>query len=461
MCVPPQQGLWGPGREPCSRELLRSSFFANRKRRKPKDRAPPSSSDDDLDAASPRKELPEGRQQQDSCSPHSHTQEEEEEEEEGEDTDETVEREGNGSEEPLDAPPRKESVSLSSSLLSQPSPPPPAEPVAPPLQSGSPDLGYRLPAPPPSCPSDPPSTWEDAVSDLGTMNSTSSQASAPRGRRRSATAPCPEAGAEVCSITSDYSTTSSTAFLTPAELGAPGPEERSAGGGRGGDDADDERSEPVSEGRAVETDSESDLSVFTVAGSDGREPPHGPRPLPSHRLIEGDTLSRRRAQHDPEQAEPPWRPTVSDRLTVRLRASADDMLGVGRGRSKNVRRRHTMGGQRDFAELSVLGEWPVGVASGSRSQLSAVDRLKPKCGSQDFSIGEWIARERLRTSSPEVSLDLCQQQAGPRGTGLQNPGAEASNGDVPPSKRLSLSATAHPHKLASSQVVHSRFYQYL
>uniref|UniRef100_A0A671Z034 Rho GTPase activating protein 21 n=1 Tax=Sparus aurata TaxID=8175 RepID=A0A671Z034_SPAAU len=488
------KGLWGSGKDQCSKEMLRSSFFASRKRKKPKDKAHPSSSDDDLDAVYPKKELPEEGQQHPLWSPGSRT------EEEGE-TDEASEKEKH----------RNKSLSSGSPYASP---------------SHSPNLSYRMPMAHQSSLSDPPSNYDDTVSDLGTMNSTSSQASVPRVRRGRMGAP--EAGpsglaAEVCSITSDYSTTSSMTFLTGAELNTLSPEVQSVAESRGGDDADDERSELISEGRPMETDSESDLSVFTVGKAEHRDPQEAPRPLPSHRLIECDTLSRKKAaqqKHNSEsslegawsdkdsnrlshvmgsvkgrstgslssssrseldKAEPAWKLKITDRLKVRLRMSVDDMFGVGsqrsrspegRSKKKNIRRRHTMGGQRDFAELSVLGDWQVSIGSGSRSELSAVDQLKPKCSSQDFSIGDWIARERHRTSNPEVSLDLADQQGALCSASSQNLGAsssselphraaEALNGDVPQSKNLSLSATAHPHKLTSSQVVHSRFYQYL
>lgn len=524
------KGLWGSGKDQCSKEMLRSSFFANRKRKKPKDKAHPSSSDDDLDHVFTKKELPEESQQQPLWSPDSRTEEEEQ-------TDETSEKENlrNSSEEQLDASNRKES--LSSSPMSQASPSLPPEHISSTLQAGSPytspshspNLSYRMPMAHQSSLSDPPSNYDDTVSDLGTMNSTSSQASVPRARRgRMAalgTEACPSGlGAEVCSITSDYSTTSSMTFLTGAELSTLSPEVQSVSESRGGEDADDERSELISEGRPMETDSESDLSVFTVGKADQRELQEAPRPLPSHRLIECDTLSRKKAaqqkadsessldgarsdkdsnrlsrvlgsvkgrstgslssssRSELDKTEPAWRLKITDRLKVRLRMSVDDMFGVGsqrsspegRSKKKNIRRRHTMGGQRDFAELSVLGDWPqsVAIGSGSRSELSAVDRLKPKCSSQDFSIGDWIARERHRTSNPEVSLDFSEQQGGLCSVNSQNLGASSSselphrpaevlNGDVPQSKNLSLSATAHPHKLTSSQVVHSRFYQYL
>ncbi|KAM4551153.1 rho GTPase-activating protein 21 isoform 3-T3 [Odontesthes bonariensis] len=521
-----KQGLWGSGKDQCSKEMLRSSFFANRKRKKPKDKVQPSSSDDDLDPVFTKKELPGEGQQQPLWSPDSRTEEEGQVAEASEKEEHT-----NSSEEQLDKTNRKESW-----------PPPslPPEHISSNLQTGSPyaspphspNLSYRMPMAHQSSLSDPPSNYDDTVSDLGTMNSTSSQASVPRVRRgRMAalgTEACPSGlGAEVCSITSDYSTTSSMTFLTGAELSTLSPEVQSVSESRGGEDADDERSELISEGRPMETDSESDLSVFTVGKSDQQDLQEAPRPLPSYRLIECDTLSRKKASQQKtdsessldtargdkdsnrlsrvlgsvkgrstgslssssrselDKTEPAWKLKITDRLKVRLRMSVDDMFGVGsqrsrspegRSKKKNIRRRHTMGGQRDFAELSVLGDWSQQVGIGSRSELSAVDRLKPKCSSQDFSIGDWIARERHRTSNPEVSLDLAEQQGALCNANSPNPGAssssssssdfqrrpaEALNGDTHQSKNLSLSATAHPHKLTSSQVVHSRFYQYL
>ncbi|XP_035491309.1 rho GTPase-activating protein 21 isoform X2 [Scophthalmus maximus] len=525
------KGLWGSGKDQCSKEMLRSSLFASRKRKKPKDKIHPSSSDDDLDGVFSKKELPEEGQQQALWSPDRRTKVEGETEETSEN-----EKHRTDSEEQLDKTNRKES--LSSSLMSEPSPSLPPEHISSTIQtaspyaspSHSPNLSYRMPMAHQSSLSDLPSNYDDTVSDLGTMNSTSSQASFPRARRGRTVALGPEAGpnglgAEVCSITSDYSTTSSMTFLTGAELSTLSPEVQSVAESRGGDDADDERSELISEGRPMETDSESDLSVFTVGKTDQRELQEAPRPLPSHRLIECDTLSRKKAakqktdsessleaarsdkdsnrlscvvgsvkgcstgslssssRSELDKTEPAWKLKITDRLKVRLRTSVDDMFGVGsqrsrspegRSKKKNIRRRHTMGGQRDFAELSVLGDWPqhIGIGSGSRSELSAVDRLKPKCSSQDFSIGDWIARERHRTSNPEVSLDFLEQQGALCSAHSQNlrasssselphRPAEAVNGDVPQSKNLSLSATAHPHKLTSSQVVHSRFYQYL
>nr|XP_020451434.1 rho GTPase-activating protein 21-like isoform X2 [Monopterus albus] len=518
------KGLWGSGKDQCSKEMIRSSFFASRKRKKPKDKTHPSSSDDDLDGVFSKNELPEETERQLLWSSDSRTEEEGEMDEASE-----KEKHMDSSEEQLDETNREESIF--SSLMLQPTPSPPAEHISSTLQTGSPyaspshspNLSYRMPMAHQSSLSDPPSNYDDTVSDLGTMNSTSSQASVPRVRHGRTVALGPEAGpgglgAEVCSITSDYSTTSSMTFLTGAELSTLSPEVQSVAESRGGDDADDERSELISEGRVMETDSESDLSVFTVGKAGQRELQQALQPLSSHRLIEGDTLSRKKAAQQKtdsessldgarsdkdsnrlshvlgsvkgrstgslssssrgelDKTEPAWKLKITDRLKVRLRVSVDDMFGVGtqrsrspegRSKKKNIRRRHTMGGQRDFAELSVLGDWPQ-----QRSELSAVDRLKPKCSSQDFSIGDWIARERHRTSNPEVSLDFPEQQGVLCSSNPQDLGASSSselphcpadtwNGDIPQSKNLSLSATSHPHKLTSSQVVHSRFYQYL
>ncbi|XP_062336466.1 rho GTPase-activating protein 21 isoform X1 [Osmerus eperlanus] len=522
------KGLWGSGRDQCSREMLRSSFFVSRKRKKPKDKAQPSSSDDDLDSVFPKKELPEQGQvlaTPPTQAPWSLGGQEVEEERRAEDgrrrdthcslADKVDGKTGN----------RKESRSS----ISQPSPSPSPKHLSSPSPilrtrspytspSHSPSLSYRMQTVHQSSLSDPPSAYEDGVSDLGTMNSTSSQASAARPQQGR---PGPEAGAsapgaEVCSITSDYSTTSSMTFLTGAELNALSLEVRSVAESRGGDDADDERSELFSEGRAMETDSENELSAFAGGKETGHTVEIGqpeilelPRPLPSHRLIECDTLSRKKSANarlktesdssvdggrgnktactlgprgtspaslstssssrsESDKAEPAWRLKITDRLKFRLRTSVDDMFGVGTQRSrspegrtkkKNIRRRHTMGGQRDFAQLSVLGGWQEQAGGGSRAELSAVDRLKPKCSSQDFSIREWIARERHRASNPEVSLDTSAEQQGD--PPALDPPVGLLNGDPPQGKNLSLSATAHPHKLSGAQVVHSRFYQYL
>uniref|UniRef100_A0A674E1H6 Rho GTPase activating protein 21 n=1 Tax=Salmo trutta TaxID=8032 RepID=A0A674E1H6_SALTR len=544
------KGLWGSGKDQCSREMLRSSFFVSRKRKKPKDKAQPSSSDDDLDAVFAKKEQPEQQSlsHQDlhpAWSPDSQTDVEREVSERGEQPGDRVQTNG------------KES--RSDGLMSQPSPSPspkhtPSLSLRTSSSTRSPRLGHRRQVVHQSSLSDPPSNY-DEVSDLGTMNSTSSQASVtgPRVRHGRTGALGPETGAsglgaEVSSITSDYSTTSSMTFLTGAELSTLSPEVHSVAESRGGDDADDERSELISEGRPMETDSESDLSVFIGSMKETRpgkdicqsDVPDAPRPLPSHRLIECDTLSRKKSaarqkadsdssldggQSDKDSnrlsrvlgvvkgrstsslssssrsesekgIEPAWRLKITDRLKFRLRTSVDDMFGVGtqqsrspegrRDKKKNIRRRHTMGGQRDFAELSVMGDWQGGMGGGSRAELSAVDRLKPKCSSQDFSIREWIARERHRTSNPEVSLDFSEHQGALlllRNPDPQNPNhqaqeapssslwdplsqrptpAELLNGDAGPhSKSLNLSATAHPHKLSGAQVVQSRFYQYL
>ncbi|XP_062849831.1 rho GTPase-activating protein 21 isoform X2 [Trichomycterus rosablanca] len=340
--------------------------------------------------------------------------------------------------------------------------------------------------------SDPPSNYDEGcVSDLGTLNSTSSQASGPRLRRGRIPGLWMEnVGAEVCSITSDYSTTSSMTFLTGIESSALSPAH----------DADDERSELVSEGRNIDSDTESNLSVFVPVkkGAPAEDEsllsvPEGgatslqssPSLLITQRIVAGDTLARKRGSRQKTDSEsstdgnrsdkessvsksdevtgknalesdPVWRIKITDRLKCRLRASADDMFGVGSQRTRspetrskrktNIRRRHTMGGQRDFAELSVI----------TGNELSAMDRLKPKCSSQDFSISDWIARERHRTSNPEVSLEAAELFGSPFSS------AQMLNGGVAAQiKSFGLAADAHPHKLSGAQVVRSRFYQYL
>ncbi|XP_057190850.1 rho GTPase-activating protein 21 isoform X1 [Triplophysa rosa] len=448
-----KQGSWGSGKDQYSRDLLRSSIFASRKRKKPKDKPQPSSSDDDLDASF-SKDL---ALQND---PNWPTDDQTEEAESEVGLDDQLQRTEDGDQNPGD------SLDLTSNNKQTNSEHLPQH-TSPKITSSK--SSYHIQMTRQSSLSDHPSNYDDGcISDLGTLNSTSSQASVPRMRHgripghwmeNSGTGP----GAEVCSITSDYSTTSSMTFHTGAESIALSPEVQSVAESRG-DDADDERSELISEGRPMETDSESDLSVFAVGRESGptedNNPPEGklmqdvPNLIPSHRIIACDTLARKRgsrqktdsessadgsrsdkessrlsrvleavkgrstgsssssSRSESERAEPMWRLKITDRLKCRLRTSADDMFGVGSQRTRspetrskrksNIRRRHTMGGQRDFAELSVIGDWQ----RVEGTELSAMDRLKPKCSSQDFSIRDWIARERHRASNPEVSLDM-------------------------------------------------------
>ncbi|KAA0718848.1 Rho GTPase-activating protein 21 [Triplophysa tibetana] len=510
-----KQGSWGSGKDQYSRDLLRSSIFASRKRKKPKDKPQPSSSDDDLDGSF-SKDL---AVQND---PNWPTDDQTEEAESEVGLGDQLQRTEDGDQSTGD------SLDLTSNNKQTNSERLPHH-TSPKITSSK--SSYHIQMTRQSSLSDHPSNYDDGcISDLGTLNSTSSQASVPRMRQgripghwmeNSGTGP----GADVCSITSDYSTTSSMTFHTGAESIALSPEVQSVAESRG-DDADDERSELISEGRPMETDSESDLSVFAVGRESGPSEDNS-RPdgklmqdvansILSHRIIACDTLARKRgsrqktdsessvdgsrsdkessrlsrvldtvkgrstgsssssSRSESEQGEPMWRLKITDRLKCRLRTSADDMFGVGSQRTRspetrskrksNIRRRHTMGGQRDFAELSVIGDWQ----RVEGTELSAMDRLKPKCSSQDFSIRDWIARERHRASNPEVSLDMLDLHpsrsrdplyAGPS----HSYQSQRLNGDVAAaqSKSLNLGSDAHPHKLSGAQVVRSRFYQCL
>ncbi|XP_055003364.1 rho GTPase-activating protein 21 isoform X1 [Sorex araneus] len=459
------KGSWGSGKDQYSRELLVSSIFAaaSRKRKKPKEKAQPSSSEDELDNVFYKKENAE----------QGHGDAKEEAKKEGEAAaagrkarptagpkEGAKEEKGPRRPDEPAAPraPKHKSPTLSSRLAT--------------LKDGSRARGMPRP---PAC--------DETGSDSGTLLSTSSQASlgrcAPRkaGSSPDGAQPGGDFLAQVSTITSDYSTTSSTAYAASLDSSRLSPEVQSVAESRG-DEADDERSELISEGRAVETDSESDFPVFPgggggaaarsgvpkagrrdsegseVSGTEGSLTPSldGRRqPFSSHKLIECDTLSRKKsarlksdgggapggereaaglarvldvmkkgrstgslspARADAERPEPTWRTKIADRLKLRPRAPADDMFGGVGGqkagaepaRRKNIKRRHTLGGHRDAAELSVLGFWRAAEAGGEREpELSAVTRLKPKCSAQDLSIADWLARERLRTSASDLS----------------------------------------------------------
>uniref|UniRef100_A0A8C1CCL1 Rho GTPase activating protein 21 n=1 Tax=Cyprinus carpio carpio TaxID=630221 RepID=A0A8C1CCL1_CYPCA len=536
------KGSWGSGKDHCSREFLQprvSSIFAaaNRKRKKHKEKLQPSSSDDDLDTLFTKNENLTQKQSQEEVADRSSP------------CGRLVGEKKNGVS--AQSTPKNKKENRNSFFMKDK----PSSALSPsPKPSCSPGFNRRTTR---STLSDPFSQFDETTSDLGTM---SSGASVPRTRPRKwgTTSPAPEQlpahggallTAEVSSITSDYSTTSSTTFLTGVESITLSPEVQSVAESRGGDEADDERSELISEGRPMETDSESDFPMFNpgITGIDipstedggNSTPKLACRLLPSHKLIECDSLTRRRSlrqktdsdssveagagggnqgvsknesnrlsrvlevmkrgrstgslsaslRTESDRVEPAWHLKITERLRSRLRASADDMFGVGtqktrstetRGKKKGIRRRHTMGGQRDFAELDVIHDWREQGGVDQGAEMSSVEHLKPKCDSQDVSVRDWIARERHRTEGSQTSLELKSQEGietemeeaqavsaerlTPSASSCPQSSSEQVNGGASKSKSrnsLNSGADSHPQKLSGAQVVRSRFYQYL
>lgn len=171
------------------------------------------------------------------------------------------------------------------------------------------------------------------------------------------------------------------------------------------------------------------------------------------------------SRSDSERAEPAWHLKITERLRFRIRSSADDMFTNkshapdGRSKKKNIRRRHTMGGQRDFAELAAINDWREQGGADQTADLPAADRLKPRRSSQDLSIRDWISRERLRGSAPKAEPEDDHPEAPGAVPENQTP-AEQINGGGGLNKAVPGSET-HPHKLSGAQVTRSRFYQYL
>uniref|UniRef100_A0A2K5ZS00 Rho GTPase activating protein 21 n=1 Tax=Mandrillus leucophaeus TaxID=9568 RepID=A0A2K5ZS00_MANLE len=473
------KGSWGSGKDQYSRELLVSSIFAaaSRKRKKPKEKAQPSSSEDELDNVFFKKENVE------QC--HNDTKEESKKESEtlGRKQKIIIAKDHSTRKDPSMTKDEKISLGKESTPSEEPSPPHNSK------HNKSPTLSCRfaiLKESPRSLLAQKSSHLEETGSDSGTLLSTSSQASLARFSMKKSTSPetkHSEFLANISTITSDYSTTSSATYLTSLDSSRLSPEVQSVAESKG-DEADDERSELISEGRPVETDSESEFPVFPTAltserlfrgklqevtknsrrNSEGSEVSCTEGSLTSsldsrrqlfssHKLIECDTLSRKKSARfksdsgslgdaknekeapsltkvfdvmkkgkstgslltptrgESEKQEPTWKTKIADRLKLRPRAPADDMFGVGNHKAnaetakrKSIRRRHTLGGHRDATEISVLNFWKVHEQSGEReSELSAVNRLKPKCSAQDLSISDWLARERLRTSTSDLS----------------------------------------------------------
>ncbi|XP_053091247.1 rho GTPase-activating protein 21 isoform X2 [Pangasianodon hypophthalmus] len=506
------KGSWGSGKDQYSRELVSSIFAAaNRKRKKPKEKVHASSSDDDLDAVFLESEL----QNQKLIAGDSHGGKEHEKIPKG----------------------RKEH--RNSFFLKKPSPTKISETQK---YATLPSLRLRTPAPSKSSTPESPSQVED----LGIMNPGTS-GSRNRLRIWDTVAPAatdlPPTGpvggsamAEVSSITSDYSTTSSMTFLTGAESSVLSADLQS----RGGDEADDERSELISEGRHMETDSETEFPVFIRGATTPVTPskivprssectnvqkPLNRYILPSQRLTAFNTLSKRLSLHqktDSEsslevganregermsrsepsrlsrvleavkkgrsvgslssasssshgQTEPTKRLSITERLKSHFRLSADDMFGIGghknsRKKEKRVRRRHTVGGQRDFGELAVINDWREQGGAEKGAELSDTDRLKLQT-SREISIRDWITRERWHPGTSRAGSPGSKVMKG-TGEGSSRPASVPScqstvdrlNGGEPKCKgkaNLNSGSDAHPHKLSGAQVVRSQFYQCL
>lgn len=537
-----------------------SSLFAaaSRKRRKQKDKPHPSSSEDEVDSVFYKKDL----SQVEMRKPESRKGE--------------TKKEGNIPRKPkaltlkdTDSSPYTEDKPRKDSTPSDEITPCPSKPPK------SPKLMQRLAVAPDDTKSFP---SQESISDSGTVLSFSSQASVHKPKPNVFITPEVKGNdflsAEVSSVTSDYSTTSSAFYTAGLEPNLISPEVQSVAESKG-EDADDERSELISEGRPMETDSESDcpsnvydrqsqgkvkeLSRSSRRNSEGSAsctegsstPRMDSRRFSSHKLIECDTLSRKKSprqktdsecstdgknvdtsaispvtevtgtgvpsgnldlvksdlglalKNEPENPEPAWKLKITDRLKLRLKTSADDMFGLESQKAhaaenrkkKNIRRRHTLGGQRDFCELSVLNTLKLyePQQGGNESELSAVDRLKPKCPSQDHSISAWLKRERLRTSTSELNaispaepvlentmlteptstappLSCSSQVSSTSGVAesqselASHSSADQLNGENCQNRaksNFSSAVDAHPHKLSGTQVVRSRFYQYL
>ncbi|XP_069504263.1 rho GTPase-activating protein 21 isoform X2 [Ambystoma mexicanum] len=567
------KGSWGSGKDQYSRELLVSSIFtaASRKRKKTKEKPQPSSSEDELDNVFYKRDITEQSQSDVSKLPTKKIDLEKQSDVLG--VKQTNSKENFSNKDICDV---KEKLFIKESAQSEePSPLCQSKHAKSSNRNSKQNMLSEVNKPTPQK-----SFQPEETTDSGKLHGSSFQPSLHKLKSKDLTSPenaSEYLTADVISITSDYSTTSSTTYLTGLECNMLSPEVQSVTESRG-DEADDERSELISEGRHMETDSESDFPIFatssavdrlfrgknqeiTIGGRNSNDSTsctesssipklenHG---LSSQKLIECDTLSRKKsvqhktdregsdskcekglapmsmfdvmkkgkstssldppANNEPEKQELAWRLKITERLKLRLKASADDMFGLGSQKStsqenrkkKNIRRRHTLGGQRDFAEISVLNSWAAEEQQGTQrtrgieTELSAVDRLKPKCPSQLLSISEWLARERLRTSTsdlstgekrelmigdsylvdvskspPSLAVPLCSDKSSASNLTLTSQpspisllqSADQVNGESYQSKNksnFSPAVDAHPHKLSGTQVVRSRFYQYL
>uniref|UniRef100_A0A8C5S6I6 Rho GTPase activating protein 21 n=1 Tax=Laticauda laticaudata TaxID=8630 RepID=A0A8C5S6I6_LATLA len=533
--VYPGDGSWGSGNNQYSRELLKSSIFAttSRKRKKAKDKLQPSSSEDEWDSVFFMKEPAELH-----CndSPKEDTSKTELEKE----TAAGIERAGfpKEKEDCVNSPSatskdemllRKENFSSeepSTSYLQKYRRSP--NPIS--WRNAQKD-NHKLPN------FQIASVLEETILDSGTTLSCTSQASLQKVSCKRLGDPESKCGefftADIGSITSGYSTISSTAYLAGVDSTVLGTEVLYSVIESTGEEADDESSELISEGRPVETDSENDFPDFAASSVDrlfrektqdmvknlrrnseesevscsgGISTPKldSRRLFNSYKLIECDTLSRKKlakykmeseslrdAKHEedikkgkmdnslttstrrePVKQEPTWKLKIPDKLKPYLKSS-DDMLGTGNQKSspaesskrKNIRRRHTLGGQRDFIESSVLNVWQTQEKYPSMEKdTSALNWLKAKSPSQQ-TISEYVAQERLRNNPVDLKINKTEKvnvsQLDDSSKAESSFSAELSSaGDSTSSgmKSISLAVDAHPHKLSETLEIMSQFY---
>ncbi|XP_013908436.1 PREDICTED: rho GTPase-activating protein 21 isoform X4 [Thamnophis sirtalis] len=472
------KGSWGSGNNQYSRELLKSSIFAttSRKRKKAKDKLQPSSSEDEWDSVFFMKE-PTELHFNDSAKEDSSKME--------------IEKETAGGIERAEFPKEKEDCVNSPSATSKDEMLLWKENLFSEELSASYIQKYRRspnPIPWRNTQKDShklpnlqiASVLEETILDSGTTLSCSSQTSLQKVSCKRLGGPENKRSefltTDIGSITSGYSTTSST-YLAGVDSTVLGTEVLCSVMESKGEEADDESSELISEGRPIETDSENDFPDFAasssvdrlfrektqdmsknlrrnseeseVSCSGGTSTPKldSRRLFNSYKLIECDTLSRKKlgrykmeseglrdAKHEeeikkgktdscltlstrsePVKQEPTWKLKIPDRFKMRLKSSADDMLGISNQKStpaesskrKNIRRRHTLGGQMDS---SVLNAWKTQEKYPSMEKdTSTINRLKAKSPSQYTPISEYVAQERLRSNPVDLKINKTEK----------------------------------------------------
>ncbi|XP_078702645.1 rho GTPase-activating protein 23-like isoform X2 [Branchiostoma floridae x Branchiostoma belcheri] len=93
------------------------------------------------------------------------------------------------------------------------------------------------------------------------------------------------------------------------------------------------------------------------------------------------------------------------RYRKKLKSKETEDIKGGRQR-RSVRRRHTLGGGKDFPEYRSLNSLlSADSKRDNEKKVSALERLKPQCASRELSLQGWIERERLRNSTPNLTSD--------------------------------------------------------
>ncbi|XP_033097696.1 rho GTPase-activating protein 21-like isoform X2 [Anneissia japonica] len=131
--------------------------------------------------------------------------------------------------------------------------------------------------------------------------------------------------------------------------------------------------------------------------------------------IEVTVTMEKRDKIKQSQTQPSSKETVKvdnkDKVSKQLKRQSKDTSSIKRDRKdqrENRRRRHTVGGNKDFPDFNKIMEY-ANQENTNVSKLSAMDQLKPST-LKPKDLSTWIEQERLRNSSPNLANTAAEEK---------------------------------------------------